>query len=275
MKTRNGKIARLPRTIREELNRRMADGAQAESLLNWLHAQPEVLEVLTRDFEGRPILKQNLSEWRQGGFRDWEARQERLAVMCEIEEEAAEVEETAPALSDKLAALLAMRFAGVMAAMSGIKDWSKPRHRAQLMEMAEAVATLRRFDQGVKRLKLEQEQLDIKKAELHLAQEAQTKRTHEQWREWTDAYTSHLLKTSKSPEEALRGILILLHGHADEDLIRQDREKNHAKAGLTLMPEDATLLERTASLMETHAIAEELKRRDAQGSQSESNPVKP
>jgi hypothetical protein len=73
----------------------------------------------------------------------------------------------------------------------------------------------------------------------------------------------------------LHGILILLRGHADEDLIRQERERNHATAGLPLMPEDATLLERTANLMKNHAIAEELKRGVAQGSQTESNPVKP
>ncbi len=50
---RNGKIARLPREIRDELNRRLENGVQGLPLLAWLNAQPEVLGVLARDFGGR------------------------------------------------------------------------------------------------------------------------------------------------------------------------------------------------------------------------------
>ena len=34
--TRNGKIARLPREIRDELNRRLDDGGQGKDLVEWL-----------------------------------------------------------------------------------------------------------------------------------------------------------------------------------------------------------------------------------------------
>jgi len=40
--SRNGKIARLPRWIREELNRRLQRGQQGDSLLAELNRQPEV-----------------------------------------------------------------------------------------------------------------------------------------------------------------------------------------------------------------------------------------
>lgn len=246
MKARIGKIARLPKAIREQLNQRLADGESGETLLRWLHNLPEVIEVLVREFEGRPILKQNLSEWRQGGFREWEARQERLAQLRLLSDEADDVESASPHLPDRMAALLAGRFASLIAATMQVKDWSKPRHRAQLMELNEAVATLRRFDQGAARLKLECEQLEIKKAELQLAQEAQTKRTHEQWREWTQAFMQALREQDAiNPEQALREFLTLLYGHADEELIKADRIKYHAKAGIPITPDDATLLERT------------------------------
>jgi hypothetical protein len=39
---RNGKIARLPRWIREELNGRLQRGQQGDSLLAELNRQPEV-----------------------------------------------------------------------------------------------------------------------------------------------------------------------------------------------------------------------------------------
>jgi hypothetical protein len=69
--TRLGKIARLPHSIREQLNLKLHDGLTAKSILPWLNSLPEVQAILAADFDNRPITKQNLSEWRQGGFRDW------------------------------------------------------------------------------------------------------------------------------------------------------------------------------------------------------------
>ena len=48
---RNGKIARLPRDIREELNRRLQDGELGGPLLAWLNALPEVTQALAKDFD--------------------------------------------------------------------------------------------------------------------------------------------------------------------------------------------------------------------------------
>jgi len=36
--TRNGKIARLPRAVRQELNRRLDEGEQGKKLVAWLNA---------------------------------------------------------------------------------------------------------------------------------------------------------------------------------------------------------------------------------------------
>lgn len=275
MRIRTGKIARLPKAVRDRLNQRLADGVPGEQLLDWLHSQPDVLEVLVRDFEGRPILKQNLSEWRQGGFREWEARQERLEKALLLCEEADDVQEVASRLPDQISAILATRFASAITATAHVKDWSKPRQRAQLMEMCEGVATLRRFDQGAARLKLEHEQLEMKKAELELAREAQRKRTEAEWREWTRAYNRQMFRDCKTPEEAVRVINRFLFGHDDEEMIREERKKWHEKAGLPLVPEDATLFEKAASLLQTQAIAEQLAANTAQESQAQSNPVKP
>ena len=69
--TRNGKIARLPHTIREELNSRLHDGQQGKALVKWLNEIQEVKEILELDFGGRPVSESNLSEWKSGGFVDW------------------------------------------------------------------------------------------------------------------------------------------------------------------------------------------------------------
>jgi hypothetical protein len=71
MKTRNGKIARLPKSIREELNRRMEDGWQNVKLVAWLNELPEVRQVLREQFHDEPITEPNLSRWKEGGYEDW------------------------------------------------------------------------------------------------------------------------------------------------------------------------------------------------------------
>src|SRR5580704_6402933 len=68
---RRGKIARLPRSIRDQLNVRLDDGQDAEQILPWLNILPEVQKTLAKHFNGAPVSAQNLSGWRQGGFQEW------------------------------------------------------------------------------------------------------------------------------------------------------------------------------------------------------------
>ena len=73
-----GKIARLPKPLREELNLRLEAGVHYRHLTGWLNHLPEVQAILARDFEGRPINKVNLHSWANGGFLHWQAREERF-----------------------------------------------------------------------------------------------------------------------------------------------------------------------------------------------------
>ncbi|WP_043588953.1 hypothetical protein [Geminisphaera colitermitum] len=75
---RTGKIARLPLVIRNEVNRRLDDGEPGPRIIAWLHTLPEVLSVLDEYFGEEPISAQNLSEWRQGGYKEWRERREQL-----------------------------------------------------------------------------------------------------------------------------------------------------------------------------------------------------
>jgi len=79
-RTGNGKIARLPKALRDELNRRLRDGVPGWSLVAWLNSLPEVRTVLAAQFGGSPIGEQNLSQWRKRGYRDWEVMQEALEL---------------------------------------------------------------------------------------------------------------------------------------------------------------------------------------------------
>ena len=89
--TRRGKIARLPRNIRDQLNQRLDDGEQGTRLIEWLNTLPEVRHVLETHFEGLPINDTNLSDWKSGGFLDWQAEQEALALLRESKSDGQEL----------------------------------------------------------------------------------------------------------------------------------------------------------------------------------------
>ena len=78
--SRIGKIARLSQYLREQLNRRIEDGEPGRKLVEWLNSSASVRETLDIYFNGRPITEQNLSEWKQGGFKDWQRHQESRAL---------------------------------------------------------------------------------------------------------------------------------------------------------------------------------------------------
>ncbi|MGA3268466.1 MAG: hypothetical protein ABSE16_16780 [Verrucomicrobiota bacterium] len=55
--TRNGKIGRLPKTILEQLNRRLENGEIGRPLVAWLNSLPEVQALLAAEFEGNLNLR--------------------------------------------------------------------------------------------------------------------------------------------------------------------------------------------------------------------------
>ena len=158
---RNGKIARLPRELREQLNRRLQAGEQGGPLLAWLNALPEVSAVLGREFGGVAISKQNLSEWRAGGFAEWQARQETLAQARELAADAGEITAaTEGRLADHLATVLAVRYAGALQGWNGeVTDEFRKTMRA-LHGLCQDIVELRRGDHSGERLQMERERLE-------------------------------------------------------------------------------------------------------------------
>ena len=98
--TRKGKIARLPHTIRNELNRRLRDGQTGAVILAWLNELPEVKAIMAESFNGEPISDANLSGWRGGGYQDWlkrEDRMEQIQFMSELSADMAKAAGGSPA----------------------------------------------------------------------------------------------------------------------------------------------------------------------------------
>ena len=158
--TRTGKIARLPRDTREQLNRRLEDGQPGAQLAVWLNALPEVQTMLAREFAGRAISEQNLSEWKQGGYRDWLARQDALAQVRELAADAEELADaTDGALAEHLASVLTARYAALLADWQGEATDEFRRKLRSLGGLCQDIVELRRGDHSAARLRIEQERL--------------------------------------------------------------------------------------------------------------------
>ena len=157
--TRNGKIARLPRAIRLELNRRLDEGEQGKKLVAWLNALPEVQAIVAAEFGAKPIREQNLSEWKQGGYRDWVAQQEALEIAGRLGEDAAEwIRENRAPLTDTLAHWLVARYAVAtrhVAETGGREGWRL------LREICGDVVELRKGDHSAERLQIDRERLKL------------------------------------------------------------------------------------------------------------------
>ncbi|MEP6672409.1 MAG: hypothetical protein ABJF10_24805 [Chthoniobacter sp.] len=152
--TRTGKIARLPQAIRQRLNERLADGEPQQILVAWLNEMETVQERLTELFEGRPITEQNLSDWRKGGFLDWQRHQAAsglvLECLSEVENLGSEVGEEAllDRLTNMVAVVLLRLFREAATTESG------PQQRQAVLELAREMARLRRGDHQRQHLRL-------------------------------------------------------------------------------------------------------------------------
>jgi hypothetical protein len=144
---RNGKIARLPRRIREQLNRRLDDGEQGAPLVEWLNRLPEVNLVVQRDFNNRPITEQNLSEWRQGGFLEWQKQQESCDWVRTLAGDAEQLVQQSGVMpiSDRLSSMAALSLGKLIPALAAdaLSDADK---RDDFWRLLRELARLRRDD---------------------------------------------------------------------------------------------------------------------------------
>jgi len=173
--TRNGKIARLPRAIRDQLNRRLDDGEPGTRLVEWLNGLPEVQAVVAAEFGGKPIREQNLSEWKGGGYREWLAHQEALALARDLAGDTAEYQALeGPPLTDKLALWLAARY---LVASRVFQTSDSEQNWRVLRELCADIVELRRGDHRAERLRLERQRLEFDQAQA-------SKNLKEQFYEW-------------------------------------------------------------------------------------------
>jgi hypothetical protein len=156
--THNGKIARLPRNIRDELNHRLENGETSGMILPWLNALPTVQAVLAAEFQASLINGQNLSNWRKGGYQDWLKQQERRNLVRELTANAKELASEADGveIGNHLSAMLVAELA--VSARGALEELAEPAERCvRLQEFLLTLARVRRQDYLAGRLAIERE----------------------------------------------------------------------------------------------------------------------
>ena len=160
--TRKGKIARLPQTIREQINLRLQDGVGGKQIAEWLNTLPEVTGLMAAEFDGQPINQINLCHWKLGGYRDWHAQQEALQAVSRFGADAPEISNsTGGQLADQLVVCLMARIAVALQKQGA--DGEDPVAQLQRLRLlfADFVA-LRKADHNAQWLRLEREKLDLR-----------------------------------------------------------------------------------------------------------------
>jgi hypothetical protein len=126
------------------------------------------------DFEGRPISEHNLSEWKNGGYQNWEADQQALEAVTSLMEGAQGLQKAAKDdLGDRLALVLAAKMAVEIRRLDSVPDG--PEKAKVWRELRTSLLALRRGDLNGQKLRLERE----KYAELLRQQQAEEQRLKE------------------------------------------------------------------------------------------------
>ncbi len=151
------KIARLPRNIRNELNRRLDNGERNPSVLKWLNSLPEVQALLAAEFGSEPINRQNLTAWKASGFRNWQLLQAALLLTLETPTEDLD-QGTIEKMGANLIRSLQLRYAALAGTLPAQTDDPESELR-RLAGLCNNLSSLRRGDISAGRLDLERKRL--------------------------------------------------------------------------------------------------------------------
>ena len=151
-------------------------------------------------FAGKLIRPQNLSEWKQGGYRDWLLQQEALSLARQLTQDAAHLHSHL-SVADFLAHSIAARYA---LAACALPEQDGPEQWRRLRELCADAVQLRRGDHAAERLRLDCERL----ARHHQPAEEEVAECFHRWARYPKV-RDWICCDSLSPEERerrLRGI---------------------------------------------------------------------
>jgi hypothetical protein len=173
----------MPRVIRDEVNRRLADGQTSKSILDWLNNLPAACQILRDQFDAAPITESNLSDWRNGGFRESQQENQRQNnIQIILDAHPALIASVQGDLSDRIAVLFAAHMISELRELALEKDTE---NKALLWrELRMGLAAMRRYAYFTAKHraefgKLEHERLEREQRKSPLTAEEQEQRVNQ------------------------------------------------------------------------------------------------
>lgn len=219
--TSTGKIGRLPANIREEVNQRIHDGEPARKIIAWLHSLPEVLAVLEEYFGEEPVNAQNITNWRQTGYRQWVDRQDRVHRVRELSQYALRLAEQGGGdLMTSSAAIAGGQLLDIIESLDVEAQrrllTEKPESYIDLLQtlarLQKSGADARRADQAERAVELAEEKLKLELAKFQ-------RTTAELFLKWyADKKAADIADSSDRPEVKMDKLVQLMFGEKPEDM---------------------------------------------------------
>jgi len=168
--TRNGKIARLPLAIRQQLNQRLQDGQKGRQLVAWLNSLPEVQAIMAAEFDGKPIAACNLSRWKRGGYQGWEKEQDARAAAVEMIEGSSALQELVKnGLSGHIAAILTTSLIVELRRLDSVREGVRKSRKQR--DLLDRFVALRNGDLESERLRIEQKKINFHRLKIQTENE--------------------------------------------------------------------------------------------------------
>jgi hypothetical protein len=157
------KIAFLPDTIRQKVNLRLQQGDDEKRICQWLSRLPAARAAWRAKALPPSIQAPELLQWKEGGYKDWKARQFATMEVQRMADAANELRSSVKGpMAEDLAAWITARYAMATRLMvsengNGEMDWNL------LREFCHDVVVLRRGDHSAEWVRIERERLDMER----------------------------------------------------------------------------------------------------------------
>ena len=169
------KIGRLPYSVRNELNERIRDGATGTAVLAWIHAHPAWAAIRAELGGAADISPQNLTSWRESGYKDWLDEQQKTARLRSL-----------ASLSESIA----LQTGGDPAAVGSriltakLLDALEEADPVTQGELVKAFAALRAGEADAQRVQIARGKLDLSRQALDLDRDKFRRQTCELFLKW-------------------------------------------------------------------------------------------
>jgi len=122
--------------------------------------------VVARDFGGKVVREQNLSEWRQGGYRDWQRRRELCEVARQLQAAAGDLAGVTDNAAFNRALSLVLKADLAQTARQVMEEITDPAKRAECLgSLAGKFAQLRREESNAAKVEMLVDERDRELAE--------------------------------------------------------------------------------------------------------------